>query len=119
MHSISNEKEPLLSCSSSLDLVLVVDLVNPSRGEPELDLLPIGVNECPNKCFLYDNVPQSDEDLFVTMARVGVPLYDIVINLFNDYIFELDYHIIKPNPNFPFHFDLTVFESLYIGINES
>ena len=36
----------MISCSTSLDLDLAVDLVSPSKGELESILLPIGPSEC-------------------------------------------------------------------------
>jgi hypothetical protein len=41
MPSIANEKEPLAVYSSSLDLVLAVDMVIPSLGTWELVLPPV------------------------------------------------------------------------------
>ena len=45
MHSISNEKDPLLSCSPCLDLVLAIDLVTPSMGALEPNLTHVDPSE--------------------------------------------------------------------------
>lgn len=45
-HSIANDKDPLISCSTSLDLDLDFDLVSPSMGALAPILSSIGPNEC-------------------------------------------------------------------------
>ena len=49
-NSIGNEKETLISCSTSLDLDLEVYLISPSIGALEPTLPPIVLSECPFKC---------------------------------------------------------------------
>ena len=59
------------------------------------------------------------EDLLEAMISDGIPLNNIAIVLSNDHIFDLDCPAIEPNPNFPSLFDLIVYESSHINVDES
>ena len=63
MPSISNEKEPLFSCSSSLDSSSIVDMVTPSLGALDPNLPPVSLSEFLDMSFFQDVVIPSDEDL--------------------------------------------------------
>jgi hypothetical protein len=70
MPSISNEKEPLTVCSSSLDLVLTVDMVTPSLGTLEPVLPPVDQSESLDMYSFQSIILPSDEDLLEAMVKV-------------------------------------------------
>ena len=63
MPSTTNEKEPLTICSTYLESYLVVDMVNSSMGDLELDISPITPIESLDIHSFQSIVPPSDEDL--------------------------------------------------------
>jgi hypothetical protein len=69
MHSTPNEKEPLSICSPSLDLDPVVDMVNHSIGDLELDLPLINPSESLDMYSFQSVVLLSDEEFLEAMVR--------------------------------------------------
>ena len=49
----------------------------------------------PSECSFQVVVLTSDEDLLEAMTIIGIPLDDVSIVLYNDYIFGLDYPAIE------------------------
>ena len=115
MHSLANEKEPLPSCSPSLDLVLKIDLVIPLIGELEFSLPPID----PSECSFLDIILPLDEDILEAMVSHEIPLDNLDIVLSNDHIFVLDCLTIEPILDFPFQPGPTFHRSIEISIGES
>ena len=115
IQSIANEKQPLLSCSPSMDLVLTTDLVTPTMGALEPSIPPID----PSECSFQDVVLPSDEVLLEAMTSLGIPLDDAAMVISNDHIFGLDYPTTKPNPNFLSETNLMIGRSLDSDVNES
>jgi len=52
LRSIVTKKEPMFSCSSSLDMVTIVDLGVSPMGALETTLPPVGQSECYDTCFV-------------------------------------------------------------------
>jgi hypothetical protein len=69
MPSTTNEKEPLIVCSSSLDLDLVVDMVNPSMGVLELNISHVTPIESLDIDYFHNIVLPSYEDLLEGMVK--------------------------------------------------
>jgi hypothetical protein len=70
MPSNSNEKEPLLVCSTSLESDLVVEMVNPSMGDLDPDISPVTPIESLDVHYFHSIVLSSDEDLLESMVNV-------------------------------------------------
>jgi len=111
MCSISNEKEPLFSCSSSLDSIPASNLgCSPLRAlEHVLSL--VGQSECYDVCSLQDLLP-SDEVLLEFMVNLDIPLNHFDKVLSKDYVLGWDPFAVKPNSNLPFQIDLTIGRSI-------
>jgi hypothetical protein len=69
MRSTSNEKEPLSVCSLSLDLYLVVDMVNHSVGDLAPDLHLITPIESLDMYSFHSVVIPSDENILEAMVK--------------------------------------------------
>ena len=118
MFSIANEKEPLFSCSSYLDLILVVDLGCYPMGALELVLSPVGQSGCYDICSLQDLFP-SDEALLEAMVSIDIPLDHFVQVLSTDHVPSWDPFVVKHNPNLPSITDLTIGRSIECNTLES
>lgn len=112
---VSNENKPLLSCSLSVDLVSIIDLVTLLMGALELILPPID----PSEFSFQDVVLPSNEYLLEARINLDIPLDDVSIVLSHDHIFEHDYPTTEPNPNWPLDLDLNIDRSLDIDLDES
>lgn len=95
---VSNENEPLLPCSPSVDLVLTTDLVTHMMEVLEPSLPPID----PSECSFQDVFLPSDEDLLETRSSLNIPWDDASMVLSNDHTIGLDYPTTEPSTNFPF-----------------
>jgi hypothetical protein len=70
MSSTTNEKEPVIVFSTSLDSYLVVDMVNPSMGSLEHDISPVTPIESLDIHSFQSIFLPSNEDLLESMVKV-------------------------------------------------